>query len=438
MKRNVVIIFILLLWISSLGQATAQENALKIYIPQDDFLLCKSLEQGIQLMKKSHPEVTIQAEYLPGYWYDGEYAKRLSTELMAGGGPDIIAINEATFPDVQKAARSNLFADLSVFLEADQSFDRSSYMQPALDSGIIGNQQIYLPTFLKVPCLVSTEEILASCGLANPQLASMNLMEFLSSLTDADAVQYFSEEYTMLYTLLSASGISLIDYDRMAVDLNSESNRAFFEVCSKIYAKDYKTYDGGTTYSSNTDIFNGLDHSDYLYGVESYSFETLFINNALLSGASYTPVTVVLPTIDGGERAFIASALAINANSQNKEAAYAFIQTMLSQEVQYPSTQDWLGLMPVRVDGWKGKVASRIEFNTSHGLGGTELPVGKLPESLVDYFVDGQDMITECGFVNWQVLDMCFEAMQPYYDGKKTLDEALRELQFKLELYAGE
>jgi ABC-type glycerol-3-phosphate transport system substrate-binding protein len=149
MKHTKRIILICFLFVFLCAQANAQEDMLTIYIPQDDIMTCQSLEIGVQLMKKSYPNLPIQVEYLPGTNYDGEYTKRLTTELMAGGGPDIIVMSDMTFPDINKAVQSNLFADLSSFLLDDHEFDRSNYIIPALDSGVIGNSQIYIPIFLR-------------------------------------------------------------------------------------------------------------------------------------------------------------------------------------------------------------------------------------------------------------------------------------------------
>lgn len=440
MKKIIILFLVLCVLLCNIGSfCFAEEETITIYLPEDDMITVDAVVRGIVQLKKTHPDIQVEIEYLPSIWFDSEYSTRLTTELMAQSGPDIIVMNSTTFPDVYKAMRSNLFVDLNTYISKDETFRREDYIEPALDAGVMDGHQYMMPIYIMPSMLTTTQRILDTYGLSNPQYTENTMLTLLEPLTKTDAPAIFQEMEASVINLPSFSGIQMVDYETMASNMQIDELRTFFELLQKIYQRDYSPVEGAY-YGSTIDGYVGLTEMNFIYDIEDYSFHGVLANAALLSNEDQ-PVVIPLPTVTGGIHANIGFALAINAHSTKQDAAYALIQAMLSPTVQYPgSIDDRVASVPVNKTQWDTCIQTQADYSSRGGYGsdGTFLEATPISQEIMEELYTLPDKITDCGMQNFQVLTMWLESMQPYYEEVRGLDASFNELQFKLELYAGE
>lgn len=143
-KRLLVLFLILTLLIagSSCGGQNSSEASgpLRICMPDYDLYLKDSLEA----FNKAQGKTLIEAEI---FYNDQflEYAEKLKTELVSGGGPDIIALPNFTVSDFSKLIANGYFYDLNKLMEKDPEFKTEDFFEPVLDAGLVNNGRYFIP-----------------------------------------------------------------------------------------------------------------------------------------------------------------------------------------------------------------------------------------------------------------------------------------------------
>ena len=82
-----------------------------------------ALQLAASTYKRLYPDVNIIVEEIGESIYDWEtYRTRISTELMAGAGPDIVVCYNLAFNDIMKTMDVGAFLNLDPIIEQDESF----------------------------------------------------------------------------------------------------------------------------------------------------------------------------------------------------------------------------------------------------------------------------------------------------------------------------
>jgi len=97
-----------------------------------------------------------------------DYRTKLTTEIMAGRGPDVYidttALAATIFNDLHKKMDNGLFCDLNDFITNDNDFKLDDYEKTILDTGIYKGKRYLMPLSYKVPLYLTTEEKLERFG----------------------------------------------------------------------------------------------------------------------------------------------------------------------------------------------------------------------------------------------------------------------------------
>ena len=387
--------------------------------------------------KQQHPDVEVITDFQP-YTEDDPFGeaffKRISAEVMSGNGPDII-IGKFGRMNANKMMRSGAFTDLNKFLEADPDFERSKYNGKVLEAGQVDGKQYIMPLTYKLPLVLTTQEMLDKTGFDISTADNYNafLEECLKyKQANIPGAPELSLDYYMTPYLADA-----VDYDTKEVKINTPENRETIRL----------NYEAVASLSDAEGYGRGG-----FYALKIFENEAMFVQvvqPAVIYVLSYralkeigTPVMAAVRDAEGRLMAEIDEYAMINANSPNKENAYAFLKLLMSDENYLGMSQQ--SSISISNDAMRSCLEEMIgkEEKVDDLLQGyadeTKVAAG-LTQEEVDAYMDILAEVDGAYIREKDVEDAHTETIVPYYDGEITdLDGCIQKFEDKLKIIASE
>jgi len=309
-----------------------ETDTLVIY---DTPYLTDVLTKAVVLFQEMYPEVTIEFREFD---FEGEYdftayQERLSAELEAGQGPDIIL--ERDFIDISeyKHMESGLYADLEPFFQWDTSFQIADYHEIVLDAGFYQGKRYTVPLSFVSSHWLTTQEILQeeNIDVEHDLQNYSTAMDFLSDYRQEHpekrlfyniyAGRFFQEVFPWC-------GLPLTNLEEGQIVLNAEKLHDLVDDYQDVFYPD-------SIENMPSEIPN--------YGFGLLNRETIFQQQGTLRGmlqaysalkTTETPVLINLPGYDGKVTGSPNLRAYIRAESPNQLNAYRFLKILLSEEIQ--------------------------------------------------------------------------------------------------------
>lgn len=252
---------------------------------------------------------------------------KLRTEIMAGTMPDILDLNG--LPGRQLAAKG-LLTDLYPMLDADGELSREDFF-PNVFAALENNGQLIstASNFYIITVAGSSRVVGDTPGWAYDQL-----LDALSTMPEGcDVFDIYTTRDTILKYSLSLDMDRFVDWNTGKVDFDNKAFTDMLRFAARFPGKfDYENYEWSqedndyqrimagkqmlmTTYLSS---FDDINYYQYVFGgdVDGYTF-------------------VGFPCSEGvGSMLNVQSGYAISASCANKEAAWQFVRTFLTEDYQ--------------------------------------------------------------------------------------------------------
>lgn len=267
---------------------------------------------------------------------------KLTTELMSGGGPDIMTENlfKSSELSIQKLISMGAFLDINTLVDEDQSenkIDWSDYNQKALESGVSDGKRFCVPLYFIPNFLLTSEEKYSKyIGGENFSLSfdeAINLCERLYNEDNEVTIDPYSAYFEF-------DGL-LLDYIDDNVDLinktyNFDSNE-FKNAAAKM--KQLKTQLGQ---EENDEIVLGgegyepPDPDSYIFEMQDIASPYFIYSNMVyIEQRGEKPIIVGSPTGDSSKlNAQISGSVYVNKNTDKRDKALKLIKYALSEESQ--------------------------------------------------------------------------------------------------------
>ena len=260
--------------------------------------------------------------------YDSEREMNIiiSTEIMAGAGPDIITLDQGI--PFEKLMETNAFANIDELLEHyEYEIDFSELNSQIMGCGMYEGRRYIIPIFYSPNIFFTTQEIIDKYEL-NTDTMFFEGLSSINSNTNYDYSLFGSriENTRLMYYFIN----QYVDFREKTTDFESDEFLHSLEYIKKLL-------DGDKT---NDAIFYDLaENNNCLFSTA----RNMFGGNikSILSGYSYistnnkTPIIVQnYNKLKNGCLAYVQCGFAVNDNSQNKEKVLAFIDYVLSEDVQ--------------------------------------------------------------------------------------------------------
>lgn len=358
---------------------------------------------------------------------------KLSAELMAGKGPDIVLYDSSYngVSNVEKMMALDVFADYNELIKndsSDSSIDLKNYNEIVMDSGINNGKRYfmpisYIPNFLITTTKLSDEYSIDSSKSITYEKSPKVLSKYLNKAKKSENMSGFFNVNEELYALIDSN----IDFFNKTNTLQSDKFLNNLNALSELILPADKNNSlgtdplelvlkGNTMFASLYQITgsepNGMGYIYYYF--KSNSQTPLIMNN--LSDSEDT------------SSAFIDKGFLINNNSDKKESAFKFVKYMLSEDVQCNSE---VGL-PVNKAAQK-KLIEEIDLDIYNMEKDSDY------NNFISNYSNALDGINKSGFRNDYFNNSIInDVVSKYVSGDITEKQFIKEIQGKTQLYLNE
>ena len=275
----------------------------------------------------------------PRIWHD--YQLQLTTELIGGTAPDIFYVEAFLF---ESLVTTGVLEPLDRFVTP--AFNVDDFFAPTLDAFRWEGNIYGFPKDMSTLGLIYNVDVLATAGFTPDDIPSDMLSfatfveEVHNNLPDNYTAFVSSAELARHMFLLEASGITVEDADGFA-QLNNPAQHPIIQVL-------LDGFERGIV-ARPADIGHGWSGDSMGLGEVAFIIEGNWAVGHLQSQFPDTHFgTRPVPTINGNNHsALFTVAYGMNANSNNQEAAWEFINF----KAGYPGMRQWThgaGLLPTR------------------------------------------------------------------------------------------
>ncbi len=281
-----------------------------------------------------------------------EYAAKTNTEIMSGGGPDIMSLDQ--YLPFEKLIANDSLLDLNPILEADKSADRidlSLYNANAMNAGVFDGKRLIIPISYVPNSLYAEKSVIEKFGLElknKDKVSFKNVDEvFRSYFENPDGYSFLSafENSADCYIFYLIYGS--VDFENKETHFDTEDFRKALANIKLIKEHFGEIEFDGEFYIEPAYMLSAAatyENSGSPYFLTRYKSDT-----TILSGFSVN---------DNESTANFTNGLVLNKNTENPERILPFIKYILGENVQGNST---LGSYSMSVDLYSVPV-SKIAF----------------------------------------------------------------------------
>ena len=303
-----------------------------------------------------------------------EMNSALATELMAGGGPDIMSLTQ-TYP-FEKLVRNNALADIDEIVDTyDADVDFSEFNQNIMDSGVIDGKRCILPLYYRMNALYTTEGKLKELGF-DPEDCTFETI--LESYENGRIKPYLVNPYSANAFFLSFIRQYIDFYEGEAYFESDEFRKLAEDFKSAIL--NGKSYTELLSYEpeSGEDWLEPEDNSGYIFSANEGNYYGGSLTTYALDYLSALEYDKEPPMLfpdynrNGEITASIEVGFAINANCKKMDKAAKLIEYLLSDSSQGyfgggREDTNSMGLsLPVKNSVFENSVKEAIAFESFH------------------------------------------------------------------------
>lgn len=389
-------------------------------------------------------EVTDYSEYNTDEDYSAGQTK-LTTEIMAGNVPDILAMNN--LPYTQLAAKG-LLEDLYPYIDADSEFKREDFFPNVLASlEVNGGLYSTVSGFY-----INTVAGAASVVGDTPGWTYDEFDAALASMPEGcEPFDVYVTRDMILNTCLALDLNSFVDWTNGKCSFDSQSFIDLLEFANRFPAEYNWEENKGSEESSEERIAQGKQMlmESYLFSVRDLPYnERYFGGNMTYIG---------YPTNSGtGSVLNLETGFAMSSACKNKEAAWEFMRTLFTEEYQ-----EKLYNLPSNINVYNKQLEEAMTIQYSKDAEGNYIlnEEGERIPIITDSWVMSDGTVYEHYALtqeqadkmwelittttkrydyNTSILEIVMEQAEAYFSGQKSVEEVARLIQSKANIYVNE
>lgn len=367
-----------------------------------------------------------------------EMKLKMSTEIMAGEGPDIFSLSQKL--PFEKLRDSKTIADVNELIsEFSYDIGIDNCNSKIMDAGVIDGKRYFIPLFYSPDVFITTEETLNKYNLTSSEFSFKALSEKLSkNKKEYSLFGSADDNIAFFYSFLD----QYIDFNSGNTEFNSDK---FSEDLDSIYSLiKNDTTDENVYYFLYENINNG---ASILYK-EMPAFSIIVKTYSCLKYLGSTPVFVNNYNMDDDSiSASTDVGIAVNDNCKNKEKLLPFIKYCLSCDVQKNMSEECMYL-PVNSDAMEKCIDSIDEVIDFEDLivSDKEKAIVETAESAAirdyKYIINN---ITKCNLYSFNYLSDTYfnssvisDIVNKYLNGDISNEKFIRQLTAATEIYLKE
>jgi hypothetical protein len=358
--------------------------------------------------------------------------------LITGQGPDIVVSGAWSIAQMNPV----FFADIYTFIDEDPEINREDFFPNAL--GIFETGEGTLPFIsngFDIRTMIVTQETAEN-------ISPFTFESILHLLNDPTSPEVFGAWWFDFYFItfaLENSDNEFIDMDENTANLDSAEFINVLKIAENMRSLGF---DGSVSGVIDEQLNFAKMHSGELLLVDTFAFS---IEGHLFRLALGDSVAIGLPSPTGGVHRIrpMQSNLAINATSENGEAAWSFVRRFLLPGYSLANYVPWMwpGL-PLRIDTLEMQLEEYMIPNIVDGAeqpiftwGGDELPVVSvysMTEPQAAEFLEIVKSARAGTIFSRTIMDIINEDVGTFLFGGRTAEDTARIMQSRVQLYLWE
>lgn len=363
---------------------------------------------------------------------------RLNTDIASGKIPDIVVLDDSM--PVDSYISKGLFEDLKPYIEKDEEFSIDSFMPNVIEAySVDGKLYRLVPSYSIQTLAVKTADVGDKTGWtvkdAVDLLASKPAdTQFLVTVTRND----------MMQSCISMSGSQFIDWNSGKCNFNSDEFIQMLEfigtfpeeIDQAIYTDEFwNNYD--TMWREGRALASVINLGDF----RSY--------NVTEKGTFGEKITLIgFPSSEGNGSVIRPDLqVALSAKSANKEEAWEFLRTFLSDEYQenhiynFPLSIklfDEAGKKAMEKPYYEDEDGNKIEYDDTYWMNGVDVTIPPMTEQEVASLKEWIGGVNQPYKMDETLINIISEEAEPYYAGQKSARDVAGIIQSRVQLYVNE
>ncbi len=396
------------------------------------------LRQATSNFNRSQSDYRVElVEYQNGaYIGTQDDLDKLMIDLLGDDPCDLIDLScfEEKSPDILDMITKGYIDNLTPYIENSSVIKLDDFEKKAVETCKYGDFLAAIPYSFEIWTCLADEEMVNEKG----SIRVHDLIEYDRAHPD----KIFAEgvkDYNILEALLYRNFDQFVDKEKGTCNFDSDSFKEIAE-----YACEYSSNPNDNEYY-NFYSFGGKD--DIVKYTYFEKLEYLNYNMMRFMGGKSTPIG--MPTIDGSYRTLIdingnGSTLGITSVSKNKEGAFKFIEfylTMAPGDYWYgfPTNKRFLQRQIDKYSDENDSDNYRTYSFTYAGSDATEtFEAHPLTEDEIKTFYKMIEYSEPKCQGYTPVIVIVYDELKPYFEGLKSLDDAVRIIQDRVSLYLAE
>lgn len=369
---------------------------------------------------------------------------KFMTEIMAGSLPDILPTNQLPY---RQLASKGLLEDLYPYIDTDSDLKREDFFANLLQAMEVNGGLYQVVSGFSVETLVGAASIVGD----TPGWTYDEFYEALAKMPDGcTPLDPYVTRDQVLSSLLYADMDSYVDWSSGKVDFENDSFKQLLEFANQ-FPEEYNWEEHDISESTQDLIRQGRQMlaQTYLYGLDAVLW-----NDVNFGGKS---TYIGWPTTNGvGSIMRFENGFAISKNCSDKDAAWEFLRSMLTEEGQadiytIPSNRNVFDkkLKELMTPNYRKDSDGNYlldengeKIQESRGVWTNETgeihEVYAMTQEQADGVLEVIDTCTKIASYDTSIFDIVNEQAQAYFAGQKSLDEVARLIQSKANIYVNE
>lgn len=380
-------------------------------------------------------------------WNENTYKDAITSmnnDITSGSScPDIIDLS--SLGNVEQLAGKGVFEDITPYLEKSSSLNKDDYLENILDSNTYNGVLVGIPFSFYLNTIVGkTSDVGEEMGWTLDEM-----IEYANENPDALLFDY-AQKSSILYCCLAFNQDEFIDWSTNQCNFDSEEFKKLLAFVADFPDEfDWQADERSTP--------RKIQEGDVLLDTMGVSdFESVQVYPAMFG----EPVTFIgYPTMDGSNGCMLNSngALGISSKSQNKDGAWAFIESYLSRS----SDERFSWGFPTRKSELDRKIeeATKVTYLTDENgepildEDGNPIPEGGVSSVGYGDWDYTYHSVTEeeaalvkqlieaarpAASTDDQMITIITEEAEPFFKGQKSVDDVVNVIQSRIQLYLNE
>ena len=405
-----------------------------------------SLQEAVVNFNKKNTEYALKIKaYIDetAEWTESTYSDALTqiyADMAGGNSPDLI---DLSMVNLKNMAAKGVLEDLTPYLEKSETANTDDFVPSALNAYNVNGIQTTVPAYFTINTLLARTSVVGE----EPGWTMEEMIALAKANPDAKLMHGMTKEMALQTCLMYASD-SFIDYGSGICSFDSPEFIQFLEFAN-CFDLEYE-YNEDESFPKMLQAGKILLSNASFSDVHEYQMYHLMFEEDGVTAIGY-------PTADGKPGVFLSGSeiYGISAQSENKDGAWRFLESMLSAQPSshawgFPSRKEQLEEMfkeacePQYQYDENGEILTDKDGNymqypkTSWGYDNWDVDIYAATQEEIDGVRHLIEIARPLSRESEEIYAIIGEEAAPYFAGQKSAEEVAKIIQSRVQIYVSE